>query len=155
MACDEGQEHHLARLAHELDQRIARLRTSFGEIGDMRLTVMAALLISDELAEAIATDAPLRGKSRPRCRRRATRAADHAQQTNDAIIAALNAAAERIERVTAALNAPGMTATRFPLDEASGRRTHSGRGRRSRSLGVAGKPRAITLAGGAAERVWG
>jgi len=34
-----------------------------------------------------------------------TLAADHAQQTNDAIIAALNAAAERIERVTAALNA--------------------------------------------------
>jgi hypothetical protein len=33
--------------------------------------------------------------------------ADHAQKTNEAIIAALNAAAERIERVTAALNAPG------------------------------------------------
>ena len=44
MACDDGQEHHLARLSHELDQRIAHLRTTFGEIGDMRLTVMAALM---------------------------------------------------------------------------------------------------------------
>jgi cell division protein ZapA len=51
MACDDGQEHHLARLAHDLDQRIADLRGSFGEIGDARLTVMAALILVDELTE--------------------------------------------------------------------------------------------------------
>lgn len=104
MACDEGQEHHLARLAHELDQRIAKLRTTFGEIGDMRLTVMAALLISDELAE---TSQRMRRfeENLAEMQEARTLAADHAQQTSDAIIAALNAAAERIERVTAALNA--------------------------------------------------
>jgi cell division protein ZapA len=106
MACDDGQEHHLARLAHELDQRIARLRTSFGEIGDMRLTVMAALLISDELTEMSQRmrrfEEELAGMQEAR-----QLAADHAQKTNAAIIAALNAAAERIERVTAALNALG------------------------------------------------
>ena len=106
MACDDGQEHHLARLAHELDQRIAGLRTSFGEIGDMRLTVMAALLISDELAEMSQRmrrfEEELAGMQEAR-----QVAADHAQKTNAAIIAALNAAAERIERVTAALNALG------------------------------------------------
>lgn len=105
MACDEGQEHHLARLAHELDQRIARLRTSFGEIGDMRLTVMAALLISDELAEAMQRMRRFE-ENLAEMQQARTAAADHAQKTNDAIIAALNAAAERIERVTAALNAP-------------------------------------------------
>src|SRR5215470_16757391 len=52
MACDDGQEHHLARLAHDLDQRITNLRGTFGEIGDMRLTVMAALILVDELSEA-------------------------------------------------------------------------------------------------------
>jgi cell division protein ZapA len=51
MACDDGQEHHLARLAHDLDQRIADLRGTFGEIGDARLTVMAALILIDELTE--------------------------------------------------------------------------------------------------------
>lgn len=106
MACDEGQEHHLARLAHELDQRIARLRTSFGEIGDMRLTVMAALLISDELAEMSQRMRRFEEQlaSLHEARQVAT---DHSRQTNDAIVAALNAAAERIERVTAALNGAG------------------------------------------------
>ncbi len=113
MACDEGQEHHLARLAHELDQRIARLRTSFGEIGDMRLTVMAALLVSDELAEMSQRlrrfEEQLAGLHEAR-----QAAVDHSQQTNDAIIAALNAAAERIERVTAALNGTGAGGSDVP-----------------------------------------
>jgi cell division protein ZapA len=51
MACDDGQEHHLARLAHDLDQRIASLRGTFGEIGDARLTIMAALILIEELSE--------------------------------------------------------------------------------------------------------
>jgi cell division protein ZapA len=106
MACDDGQEHHLARLAHELDQRIARLRTSFGEIGDMRLTVMAALLISDELAEM---SQRMRRFEEELAQMQEARqvASDHSQKTSDAIVAALNAAAERIERVTAALNGVG------------------------------------------------
>ncbi|MGQ3672224.1 cell division protein ZapA [Xanthobacter sp. TB0136] len=52
MACDEGQEDHLVRLAYEIDTRISQLRAAFGEIGDQRLVVMAAITISDELAEA-------------------------------------------------------------------------------------------------------
>src|SRR5215470_7134203 len=51
MACDDGQEHHLARLAQDLDQRIVNLRGAFGEIGDARLTIMAALILIDELSE--------------------------------------------------------------------------------------------------------
>ncbi len=52
MACDEGQEDHLVRLAYDIDTRITQLRSAFGEIGDQRLVVMAAITISDELAEA-------------------------------------------------------------------------------------------------------
>ena len=33
MACENGQESHLLRLAQDLDQRIERLRATFGEIG--------------------------------------------------------------------------------------------------------------------------
>src|SRR5262249_61674612 len=43
---------HLMNLARELDNRINGLRTKFGEIGDTRLTVMAAITVADELAEA-------------------------------------------------------------------------------------------------------
>ena len=51
MACEDGQEDHLMELARELDVRIEGLRAKFGEIGDTRLTVMAALTVADELAE--------------------------------------------------------------------------------------------------------
>ena len=51
MACEDGQEGHLRQLAKELDERIAALRGQFGEIGDARLTVMAALMVADELSE--------------------------------------------------------------------------------------------------------
>ena len=39
------------RLAQDLDQRIDKLRGNFGEIGDARLTIMAALMVADELAD--------------------------------------------------------------------------------------------------------
>jgi cell division protein ZapA len=105
MACDDGQEHHLARLSHELDQRIAQLRTTFGEIGDMRLTVMAALLLADELAEARQrmrrTEEELLGLQHERIA--ATGRTDALQAD---VAAAINAAAERIERLTRLLADP-------------------------------------------------
>src|SRR5665213_2707835 len=52
LACEDGQEEHLQLLAQDLDQRIEDLRKKFGEIGDTRLTVMSALMVADELAEA-------------------------------------------------------------------------------------------------------
>jgi cell division protein ZapA len=52
MACDDGQEDHLARLARDIDARIGQLRSAFGEIGDTRLAVMAAIMVADELSEA-------------------------------------------------------------------------------------------------------
>ncbi|MBV2144738.1 cell division protein ZapA [Falsochrobactrum sp. TDYN1] len=51
MACDEGQEEHLAGLADRFDQYVTHLKSSFGEIGDLRLTVMAGIMVIDELAE--------------------------------------------------------------------------------------------------------
>ena len=52
MACEEGQEVQLLRLAESLESRIGTLRGKFGEIGDARLTVMAALTVCDELLDA-------------------------------------------------------------------------------------------------------
>ncbi|RAI44407.1 cell division protein ZapA [Rhodoplanes roseus] len=103
MACDDGQEHHLARLAHDLDQRISRLRTNFGEIGDMRLTVMAALLIADELSES--TQRVRKYEEELTELQEARRVAgERSHATTAAIAAALDSAAERIERVTRTLN---------------------------------------------------
>lgn len=51
MACDDGQEEHLEGLAAYFDGRVQEMRTSFGEIGDMRLAVMAAITVTDEVTE--------------------------------------------------------------------------------------------------------
>ncbi|WP_455479281.1 cell division protein ZapA [Bartonella sp. B23] len=51
MACNKGQEDHLIELAARLDQYIAHLKTNFGEIGDHRLSVMAGIMIIDEMEE--------------------------------------------------------------------------------------------------------
>jgi cell division protein ZapA len=51
MACDDGQEEHLSGLAQSLDESIEQLRARFGEIGDQRLTVMAAITFADQASE--------------------------------------------------------------------------------------------------------
>ncbi len=51
MACAEGEEGHLEGLAASYDARIEEMRGTFGEIGDLRLHVMAALAQADELHE--------------------------------------------------------------------------------------------------------
>jgi len=103
MACEEGEESNLVRLAADLDQRISRLRDRFGEIGDTRLTVMAALTLSDELNETkekLARMEPELGK----VQEANVASAERAMATQTAIAAALNAAAERIEGITRRLN---------------------------------------------------
>ena len=52
MACEEGQEVRLLKLAESMETRVGELRGKFGEIGDARLTVMAALTVCDELLDA-------------------------------------------------------------------------------------------------------
>ena len=51
MACEEGQEGHLTELAEGFDRYVGHLKTQFGAIGDLRLTVMAGIMVMDELSE--------------------------------------------------------------------------------------------------------
>ena len=106
MACDDGQEEHLAGLARDLDRRIARLREDFGEIGDMRLTIMAALLIADEMSEQ---GQRMRRIEDERVALQDARmvVADRAKATEAAIAAAFSSAAERIEKLARALDGRG------------------------------------------------
>ena len=103
MACEDGQESYLMRLAKEVDQRIDLLRAQFGEIGDMRLTIMAALAIADELVEAGNRERRLE-QDLEAAQHAGVASADEAQETQTAIAAALTSAAERIEGVTRSLN---------------------------------------------------
>jgi len=52
VSCDEGQQARLKELAQYLDRKTADFTTKLGQIGEARLIVLAALVITDELAEA-------------------------------------------------------------------------------------------------------
>ena len=106
MACEDGQEAHLRQLATDLDNRITALRGQFGEIGDARLTVMAALMVADELSE---TASKIRRLEEELAALQDSRvvAADRAQAAQAALVAAFNSAAERIEGMAKKLNQAG------------------------------------------------
>jgi cell division protein ZapA len=103
LACEDGQEEHLLTLAGDMDERIEALRKQFGEIGDTRLTVMAALMVADELSEAAhkmrRMEEELNGLRDAR-----VVAADRAKAASDAVVGAFNSAAERLEGITKKLN---------------------------------------------------
>lgn len=114
MACDPGQEDHLSRLGRELDQRIAQLRESFGEIGDTRLAVMAAIMVADELAELKRrlrlADQEIQSlkDARERVAQRQADAEREVAERNDEaerqVAQILENTAERIERLAQSLN---------------------------------------------------
>jgi len=103
MACEEGQEVRLLKLAESLESRIETLRGKFGEIGDARLTVMAALTVCDELVDA---NNRIRVLEQELVSTRDVRvaASDRVKATQVAVANALNAAADRIEKTTQILN---------------------------------------------------
>jgi cell division protein ZapA len=103
LACEDGQEDHLLALAQDLDSRIEELRKKFGEIGDTRLTVMSALMVADELAEATRKIRRLEEDSIALQDARIV-GADRAKAASDAVVNAFNSAAERIEGITRKLN---------------------------------------------------
>jgi cell division protein ZapA len=103
MACEDGQEDHVTDLARDLDARIEGLRAKFGEIGDTRLTVMAALTVADELAGMGLRVKRLEQELAALQDARVS-AADRSKTAQAAVAAALAAAAERVENVTRKLN---------------------------------------------------
>jgi cell division protein ZapA len=103
MNCDEGEEAHIERLALSLDAKIAELRSSFGEIGDQRIIVMAALTLADESFTA-QKKLGERDESLERARAQAEREETRRREWALDAAAAMNEASERIEAATKALN---------------------------------------------------
>ena len=104
MACNDGEEEHLRTLAARFDGKIHMLRGTFGEIGDSRITVMAALTIADQLSEAERRVGELEAEIE---RLRNAQAGVDAQTTAlaEAVAASLGEVAARVDEVAHALNA--------------------------------------------------
>lgn len=111
MACEDGEEERLSGLAQKIDLKIAEMRAAFGEIGDNRLTVMAAITVADELAEAQRLNGALRDQiaELERARDDALAQKDRwAQTAADAV----EAVTGRLEEMVHAMNVDGRRATR-------------------------------------------
>ncbi|OYR21106.1 cell division protein ZapA [Brucella thiophenivorans] len=98
MACDEGQEEHLSGLADRFDQYVTHLKSSFGEIGDLRLTVMAGIMVMDELAETQKRIKVLENEVE-NLRRSHDEALTSADKSDAAITGMLSDVAARLEQV--------------------------------------------------------
>lgn len=112
IACEDGQEEHLEKLATYLDQRVTELAGSIGQVGHARLLVIAGLLVSDELSDAFAEIEQLK----TRLAEAEGRASDAARAQSEAGEAArseadrkaaeaLENAAKRVDAIAASLQA--------------------------------------------------
>jgi cell division protein ZapA len=102
VACDEGEEDHVRDLGQFLDKRVRELSGSVGQVGDARLLLMAGLVISDELSEALAKlqerDNELQSLKSAR-----TQTADELQRSEERAAQAVEEAASKLEAIAARL----------------------------------------------------
>jgi cell division protein ZapA len=98
LACNPGEEAHLEALARTVDEKIRAMRAAFGEIGDQRLVVMAALTIADELSEArkAAQTQTIRAEAALSAQETACEAAEVAARALDEMSARVEALAESL-----------------------------------------------------------
>lgn len=102
MACDPGQEDHLMALAGRVDKYVGHLKSSFGEIGDLRLTVMSAIMIMDEL-DALEKRAKGLDSDLEAAREARDEALAKADSADDVLGEKLGAFADKIEQITTKL----------------------------------------------------
>lgn len=103
MACEEGQEPHLSELASRLDRYVGHLKGQFGEIGDLRITVMAGIMIIDELADMTRKVDKLEAEMKLLKESR-DEALENQKRDEAAVAAALSDLAARIDGLTAKLS---------------------------------------------------
>ena len=100
IACEDGQEEHVTRLAAYVDRRATDLAGEIGQVGAAQLLIMVSLLVADELSDAFneierlqAEAKELEGQARDQAR----------AQLDKALAPAVDGLAERIEAIAARL----------------------------------------------------
>ena len=102
MQCPEGEEAHLRELAELLDGEVQRVKSSVGNVGDIRMLVMAGLMVADRLSEAIARIQSLEEQVAG-LREAKTAAQTEAQNLQAMFSARLSAASQRLETLAQSL----------------------------------------------------
>ncbi|HWE47456.1 MAG TPA: cell division protein ZapA [Caulobacteraceae bacterium] len=104
VGCADGQEERVRLLSRQFDANVKQVAGDVGAVGELRLFLMAALLVSDELAEVRAQFNRLRvdfeeAQMKADAAGGASPGAAPAPEVDSAALEALNAAAERVERL--------------------------------------------------------
>jgi cell division protein ZapA len=86
IGCADGQEERVRILGREFDSQVRAVADDVGQVGDLRLFLMAALMLSDQLHEARLGVAP-------------PPSAEPSAPNTDGVAEALNAVAARIEKI--------------------------------------------------------
>ena len=92
IACDDGQEDRVLALGGYIDSRVSELIDQVGQVGELRLLVMGALLIADELQDALSQLDEIEEAQ-----------ADGGVQLEAAAAGALDDCAQRLETIAARL----------------------------------------------------
>ncbi|MFC5345962.1 cell division protein ZapA [Brevundimonas staleyi] len=90
VGCADGQEERVRILAKQFDVHVRQVAGDVGHVGDIRLFLMAALVLADELHEVRMNAGP-------------TPAAGSAPASDAGVAEALNAVAARIEKIAQSL----------------------------------------------------
>lgn len=106
MGCDDGEEARLHELAKLVDAKIASLKEGFGDIGEQRIVVMAALTIADEAATAASRLEAAQSELAASQRREAELREEEAA-LQERLAGALEEAAARVERLVGDLKRGG------------------------------------------------
>ena len=110
MACEEGQESHLEGLAQNFDRYVGHLKSQFGEIGDLRVTVMASIMVMDELSEAQRRVGELE-KQLEAIRQQGDNAASAAEKSDQALAGMIAELSSQVRSIADKLNGTGNTDT--------------------------------------------
>ena len=92
LSCTDGEEPRIRRLAQYVDGKVGEFAKGLGQAGELRLLLLAALVIADELSDA--------GEALQHERNRSPAPAI---ATADIAVSEINGLAERIEAIAAAI----------------------------------------------------
>lgn len=113
MSCADGEEPRLETLAKSVEEKIEVMRAGFGDIGEQRIVVMAAIAIADEAADARERALRLEAETKAlRADLASIRAAAEAFEKR--ATADLQSATHRLEQIGADLQRPVAPRLEFP-----------------------------------------
>jgi cell division protein ZapA len=106
MQCADGEERQLQDLARLLDGEVMRIKQSVGQVGDIRVLLMAGLMVADQLAEARRRIEELQDQVNGLRESRA-HAVNHGRTIEDQVAERLNNAAKRLDALALGFSEAG------------------------------------------------